>query len=343
MTILVTGGAGYVGAHAVLALLDAGEQVVVLDDLSTGSRAAVPDGVPLVVGDVGDAALVSRTIADHRVDEIMHFAARIVVPESVADPLGYYEANTMKTRALLAASVAAGVRRLVFSSTAAVYGEPAGSTLTEDAPLVPINPYGRSKLMSEWMIADAARAHALGYVVLRYFNVAGADPKGRAGQSTPNATHLVKVACQAALGARPEVAIYGDDNPTRDGTCLRDYIQVSDLAEAHLSALRHLREGGDGAVFNCGYGRGASVHEVIEAVKRVSGVDFPVRRAERRAGDPASLVADTTRIRRVLGWSPRFADLHTIVAQALAWERSVSPDADGRTYARARIAASVNA
>jgi UDP-glucose 4-epimerase len=324
MTVLVTGGAGYIGAHAVLALVDAGERVVVLDDLSTSNRAAVPEGVPLVEGDVADAALVASTIDEHGIDEIMHFAAKIVVPDSVADPLGYYEANTTKTRALLATALEAGVRRLVFSSTAAVYGEPDVPVLREDASLSPINPYGRSKLMSEWMIADAARAHGMRYAVLRYFNVAGADPQGRAGQSTPNATHLIKVACQAAVGTRPGMAIYGEDYPTPDGTCIRDYIQVSDLAEAHLAALRRLRAGGESMTLNCGYGRGASVREVVEAVKRLSGVDFPVERAPRRAGDPAALVADATRIRETLAWTPRFADLDTIVAQALAWERRLA-------------------
>lgn len=327
MTVLVTGGAGYIGSHAVLALVDAGERVVVLDDLSTGLRAAVPDGVPLVVGDVADVDVVRKTIAAHGVDELMHFAARIVVPDSVADPLGYYEANTAKTRTLLAAAIGSGVTRLVFSSTAAVYGEPDVSILTEDTPPAPINPYGRSKLMSEWMIADAARAHDLRYTVLRYFNVAGADPRGRAGQSTPNATHLIKVACQAAVGARPKMALYGDDYATPDGTCVRDYIQVSDLADAHLAALRRLRKGGESLTLNCGYGRGASVREVIEAVKRVSGADFPVERAPRRAGDPAALVADATRIRENLAWTPRFADLDTIVAQALAWERRLAAEA----------------
>lgn len=327
MTVLVTGGAGYIGSHAVLALVDAGERVVVLDDLSTGVRAAVPDGVPLVLGDVADGDLVRRTIAAHGVDELMHFAAKIVVPDSVADPLGYYEANTAKTRSLLAAALAGGVRRLVFSSTAAVYGEPDASVLAEDTPPAPINPYGRSKLMSEWMIADAARAHDLRYAVLRYFNVAGADPQGRAGQSTPNATHLIKVACQAAVGTRPKMAIYGEDYDTPDGTCVRDYIQVSDLADAHLAALRRLREGGESMTLNCGYGQGASVREVVEAVKRISGVDFAVERAPRRAGDPAALVADATRIRETLAWTPRFADLDAIVSQALAWERRLASEA----------------
>ena len=324
MTVLVTGGAGYIGAHAVLALVDAGESVVVLDNLSTGVKSVVPDGVPLVVGDVADTDLVARIIAEHGVREMMHFAAKIVVPESVADPLGYYEANTMKTRALLAAAIAGGIERLVFSSTAAVYGEPEVSVLSEDAATQPINPYGRSKLMSEWMIRDAAVAHGFGWAILRYFNVAGADPQGRAGQSFPNATHLIKVAAQTALGARPKLSVYGRDYPTPDGTCIRDYIQVSDLADAHLASLRHLRAGGDSLVANAGYGRGASVREVIETVKRVSGLDFLVEDAPRRPGDPAALVADPTRIRTVLDWTPRYADLDTIVGQALAWERRLT-------------------
>lgn len=324
MAVLVTGGAGYIGGHAVLALLDAGERVVVLDDLSTGVRRAIPEGVRLVEGDIADAALVARTMRENDVAEILHFAAKIVVPDSVADPLGYYEANTVKTRALLAAAIGAGLERFVFSSTAAVYGEPEIGILDENATPAPINPYGRSKLMSEWMIRDAAAAHGFGYTILRYFNVAGADPKGRIGQSTPNATHLIKVAAQTALGARPKLSLFGTDYPTPDGTCVRDYIQVSDLADAHVAALRHLRAGGESLVLNCGYGRGASVREVIETVKRVSGVDFPVEAVPRRAGDPAALVADPTRIRDRLAWTPRHDDLDTIVAQALAWERRLT-------------------
>lgn len=324
MAVLVTGGAGYIGGHAVLALLDAGERVVVLDDLSTGVRRAIPEGVHLVEGDVADAALVQRAMREHEVTEILHFAAKIVVPDSVADPLGYYEANTVKTRALLAAALGAGLERFVFSSTAAVYGEPEIGILDETATPAPINPYGRSKLMSEWMIRDAAAAHGFGYTILRYFNVAGADPKGRIGQSTPNATHLIKVAAQTALGARPKLSLFGTDYPTPDGTCVRDYIQVSDLADAHVAALRHLRAGGESLVLNCGYGRGASVREVIETVKRVSGMDFPVEAVPRRPGDPAALIADPTRIRERLSWTPRHDDLDTIVAQALAWERRLT-------------------
>jgi UDP-glucose 4-epimerase len=321
MAVLVTGGAGYIGSHMVLALLDAGhEEVVVLDDLSTGFDWAVPEGVKLVVGDVADQALVTQTILQHRIDALAHFAAKIVVPESVADPLGYYLANTVKTRALIEASVRAGVKNVIFSSTAAVYGEPEASPVPEDLPLKPINPYGRSKLMSEWMIADAAAAYGFSYVVLRYFNVAGADPEGRSGQSTPNATHLIKVATQAALGQRARLDVFGTDYPTPDGSCLRDYIQVSDLAEAHRLALDHLRSGGESLTLNCGYGRGYSVLEVVEVVKRISGRDFEVRLCPRRAGDPAQIVAEAARIRDRLGWQPRHDDLDAIVGQALAWE-----------------------
>lgn len=321
MAVLVTGGAGYIGSHMVLALLDAGhEEVVVLDDLSTGFDWAVPEGVKLVVGDVADQALVTQTILQHRIDALAHFAAKIVVPDSVADPLGYYLANTVKTRSLIEAAVRAGVKHVIFSSTAAVYGEPDVTPVPEDLPLRPINPYGRSKLMSEWMIADAAAAHGFSYVVLRYFNVAGADPEGRSGQSTPNATHLIKVATQAALGQRARLDVFGTDYPTPDGSCLRDYIQVSDLAEAHRLALDHLRSGGESLTLNCGYGRGYSVLEVVEVVKRISGRDFEVRLCPRRAGDPAQIVAEAARIRERLGWQPRHDDLDAIIGQALAWE-----------------------
>jgi UDP-glucose 4-epimerase len=324
MTILVTGGAGYIGSHMTLELRDAGESVVVLDDLSTGFRSAVPTDVPLIVGDFGDEALVRDLLARHEIDSIIHFAAKIVVPESVADPLGYYLNNTAKARSLLAQAVAAGVKRFVFSSTAAVYGDPQSNPVTEDAILSPVSPYGRSKLMVEWMLEDVGRAHGLGYVALRYFNVAGADPLGRSGQSTPNATHLVKVAAQAALGLRPKLQVFGTDYPTADGTCVRDYIQVSDLARAHLDALRHLRASGESLVCNCGYGHGFSVLEVIEMVKRVSGVDFPVELAGRRPGDPAAIVAGNERIRAAFGWTPRYDDLETIVRQALDWERRLA-------------------
>lgn len=324
MAILVSGGAGYIGSHMVLGLLDRGERVVVLDNLSTGFWWAVPPEATLVQGDIGDPELLASTLAEHAIDEIAHFAARIVVPESVSDPLGYYLANTVKTRSLFESAVKGGVKRLIFSSTAAVYGEPVVSPVPEDIALMPINPYGRSKLMSEWMLADAARAHGFGYAVLRYFNVAGADPRGRSGQSTPNATHLIKVAGQAALGRRDGLQVFGTDYPTPDGTCVRDYIHVTDLARAHLAALDHLRAGGEHLTVNCGYGTGFSVNQVIEVVKRVSGVDFPVHYAPRRAGDPASLVASADRIRDELGWVPEHDDLDEIVRSALDWERNLA-------------------
>ncbi|MFG1425395.1 UDP-glucose 4-epimerase GalE [Roseixanthobacter glucoisosaccharinicivorans] len=324
MAILVTGGAGYIGSHMVLALLDAGEAVVVLDDLSTGFRWAVPDAAVFVQGDVSDSALVTQIVRQHGIDAVIHFAARIVVPDSVADPLGYYLANTVKTRALLEAVVAAGVPHFIFSSTAAVYGMVGTEPVDEHAALNPISPYGRSKLMSEWMMRDAGAAFPLHYVALRYFNVAGADPNGRSGQSTAGATHLIKVACEAALGKRPGLHVFGTDYETPDGTCLRDYIHVSDLAAAHLDALAHLRAGGESGIFNCGYGRGYSVLEVVETVKAVSGVDFPVTYSPRRAGDPAAIVAASDRIQAQLGWSPKLDDLSTIVAHALDWERSLA-------------------
>ena len=322
MSVLVTGGAGYIGGHMVLALLDAGEEVVVLDNLSTGFRWAVPAGATFVKGDFGNEMLVAKIIRDHRVDAIAHFAAKIVVPESVCDPLGYYANNTAKARALIETAVRSDVRHFIFSSTAAVYGEPPVSPVTEDVALAPINPYGRSKLMVEWMLADTVKAHDLRAVVLRYFNVAGADPQGRLGQSTPNATHLIKIAVQAALGHRVGMDVFGTDYPTPDGSCVRDYIQVSDLIDAHMLALAHLRAGGESLTCNCGYGRGLSVKEIVAVVKAVSGVDFAVRIAGRRPGDPASLVAGADRVRRALGWQPRFADdVRGIVQQALDWER----------------------
>ncbi|MRI53014.1 UDP-glucose 4-epimerase GalE [Methylobacterium sp. DB1607] len=321
MAVLVTGGAGYIGSHMVLALVDAGhEEVVVLDDLSTGYDWALPPEVRLVVGDVADQALVTETILRHQIDAVAHFAAKIVVPESVADPLGYYLANTVKTRALIETAARTNVRHFIFSSTAAVYGEPEVVPVPETLATNPINPYGRSKLMSEWMLADAAAAHGFTYGVLRYFNVAGADPRGRSGQSMPAATHLIKVATQAALGQRTHLDVYGTDYPTRDGSCLRDYIQVSDLADAHMVVLDHLRGGGASLTLNCGYGRGYSVLEVVEVVKRISGRDFEVRLSPRRPGDPAQIIAGAERIRNELGWTPKYDDLDAIVAQALAWE-----------------------
>jgi len=321
MTILVTGGAGYIGSHMVHALVDAGEPVVVLDNLSTGFRFLIPATVPFVAGSTGDRDLVSKTIRNHGVTAIIHFAASIVVPESVADPLAYYRNNTMNTCSLLDVAKDAGVRQVIFSSTAAVYGNPQHVPVREDATTAPISPYGSSKLMSEIMLHDAGKAYGLRFVVLRYFNVAGADPKQRTGQSTPAATHLIKVACEAALGKRPKLEVFGTDYPTPDGTCIRDYIHVNDLVRAHSAALRYLRGGGASATFNCGYGRGASVLEVINSVKRVSGRNFPVEIRARRAGDPAALVADVGRIRATLDWRPQFDDLDTIVTHALAWEQ----------------------
>ncbi|MEM7192979.1 MAG: UDP-glucose 4-epimerase GalE [Pseudomonadota bacterium] len=321
MSVLVTGGAGYIGSHMVLELLGAGEDVLVLDNLSTGFRWAVPEAARFVEGDVGDSALVGELLREHDVQAILHFAGSIVVPDSVTDPLGYYGNNTCKSRSLLACAVEASVPYFIFSSTAAVYGEPAQNPISEDAALQPISPYGTSKLMTEMMLADTARAHALRYVALRYFNVAGADPEGRTGQSTPRATHLIKVASEAAAGLRPGIDVYGDDYETTDGTCVRDYIHVTDLVRAHLDALRYLRAGGTSEILNCGYGAGFTVLEVIDAVKRVSGVDFAVEIVDRRPGDPPALVATAGRIRDLLGWEPQLNDLDTIVAHALAWEQ----------------------
>jgi len=323
MTILVTGGAGYIGSHMVLELIDAGEEVVVLDNLSTGFRWAVHPDAELVVGDAGDEALVDSLIARHGITAVIHFAGSIVVPDSVANPLGYYLNNTVKSRALIAATVKGRVKQFIFSSTAAVYGNPAENPVREDAALNPMSPYGTSKLMTELMLADTTRAHDFHYVALRYFNVAGADPQGRSGQSTPKATHLIKVACETALGKRTHMQVFGTDYPTKDGTCIRDYIHVKDLARAHMSALDHLRRGGVSDVFNCGYSRGYSVLQVIDAVKDVSGRQFEVHHIERRAGDPAAIVAASDKIRDALGWEPEHDDLKTIVSQAYDWESRV--------------------
>jgi UDP-glucose 4-epimerase len=323
MTILVTGGAGYIGSHMVHELVDAGERVVVLDNLSTGFRFLIPGSVAFVTGSTGDRDLVTKTIVQYGITAIIHFAASIVVPDSVRDPLGYYRNNTMNTCTLLQAAIEAGVQQLIFSSTAAVYGNATETPVPEDAPTAPISPYGTSKLMSEIMLHDAGKAHGLRFIVLRYFNVAGGDPKGRTGQSTPAATHLIKVACETALGKRAKMDVFGTDYPTPDGTCIRDYIHVSDLARAHSAALAYLRQGGESATFNCGYGRGASVLEVIEAVRRACRHDFPVEISGRRPGDPAALVANVDRIRRTLDWRPQFQDLDTIVTHALAWERKL--------------------
>jgi len=323
MTILVTGGAGYIGSQMVLELADAGEAVVVLDNLSTGHRWAVRDGVPLIVGETGDQPLVTKLIREHGVKEIIHFAASLIVPDSVRDPLGYYRNNTMNSRALIECAVNGGVRHFIFSSTAAVYGNPAEIPVQEDAATLPISPYGWSKLMTEIMLRDAGSAYGLHHVILRYFNVAGADPQHRTGQSTKAATHLIKVAVEAVLGLRPKLDVFGDDYPTPDGTCIRDYIHVSDLVRAHADALRYLRFGAPSLTLNCGYGHGFSVLEVIDAVKRVSGIDFKVDIAPRRPGDPAQIVAQSERVRSKLGWQPRYDDLSTIVRDALDWEREL--------------------
>lgn len=324
MSVLVTGGAGYIGSHMVLDLLDAGENVVVVDNLSTGLRGAVPPAANLIHGDIGDQAIIEAAIREHAVDAVIHFAGSIVVPESVANPLAYYHNNTVKSRALMECCVRADVKHFIFSSTAAVYGMPRENPVREDAELKPLSPYGTSKLMTELMLADVARAHDFRYVALRYFNVAGADPKGRSGQSTPQATHLIKVACQTALGKRSHIDVFGTDYPTPDGTCVRDYIQVTDLVRAHSAALRYLREGGSSDVFNCGYTKGYSVLEVVDAVKRISGRDFEVRMADRRPGDPAAIIAASDKIRSSLGWQPAYDDLDVIVDQALRWEEEIA-------------------
>ncbi|MFL5046211.1 MAG: UDP-glucose 4-epimerase GalE [Xanthobacteraceae bacterium] len=323
MTVLVTGGAGYIGSHMVHELVDRGEQVVVVDNFSTGFRWAVPPDVPLVEAETGDGDLMRSVMERHGVDAIIHFAASVVVPESVSQPLDYYRNNTANSRTLIAAAAAAGVRRFIFSSTAAVYGNPAQVPVPEDAPPAPMSPYGSSKLMTEIMLRDAGEAHDLRYVTLRYFNVAGADPMLRTGQSTRGATHLIKVAVETALGVRPRIEVYGTDYPTPDGTCIRDYIHVTDLTRAHIDALRYLRADGASVTLNCGYGHGFSVLEVIETVKKVSGVDFSVQLGPRRPGDPARIVAACERARSLLGWQPQLDDLATIVGHALAWERKL--------------------
>jgi UDP-glucose 4-epimerase len=324
MAILVTGGAGYIGSHMVHELNDAGESVVVLDNLSTGFRFLLPSAVPMVVGHTGDQELVTKLIAQHRVDAIIHFAASVVVPDSISDPLGYYRNNTVNTALLLQAAIAAGVRQFIFSSTAAVYGNPESVPVREDAPTNPISPYGTSKLMSEILLHDSARAHGLRFVALRYFNVAGADPKLRTGQATPQATHLIKVTAETVLGRREKLSVYGTDYPTPDGTCIRDYIHVTDLARAHSAALAYLRRGGGSVTFNCGYGHGYSVLEVLETARRVSGRNFAVEFTDRRAGDPAEIVADVSRIHAALDWRPMYDNLDTMVSHALAWERRLA-------------------
>jgi UDP-glucose 4-epimerase len=320
MKLLVTGGAGYIGSHVVRHLVEAGHQVVVFDNLSTGHRQAVGKA-ELIVADLEDQATLRSVFDTQGFDGVLHFAAHIVVPESVANPIKYYSNNTRNTLNLLQACAEAGTRFFVFSSTAAVYGIPDTPSVAEDAPLDPINPYGASKMMSERMLMDLGAASDLRYVSLRYFNVAGADSEGRMGQATPDATHLIKVACQAALGQRDGITVFGTDYDTPDGTCIRDYIHVEDLAAAHVRALDYLQGGGTSQVLNCGYGRGYSVLEVLDAVKRASGVDFPVHLGARREGDPPALTADATRIRQILDWQPRYDNLDVIVQHALAWER----------------------
>jgi UDP-glucose 4-epimerase len=328
--ILVTGGAGYIGSHVVRQLGANGESVISLDNLSTGFEAAVTSG-ELVIGDTGDAALLDRIFDDHAIDTVMHFAAHTIVPESVADPLKYYGNNTANSRTLLERANAHGVKHVVFSSTAAVYGIPPEGKASEATATRPINPYGSSKLMTEWMLRDLANAGGPSYVALRYFNVAGCEPSGTIGQSTPKATLLVKVACEAAVGLRPGISVYGTDYPTPDGTGLRDYIHVEDLATAHLDALTYLRGGGKSTTLNCGYGHGYSVREVLAAVERVNGAALNITEEPRRDGDPPELIAEARKIQKVLGWQPKFDDLDTIVRTSLEWERKIA-DQDPEAY-----------
>ena len=328
--ILVTGGAGYIGSHVVRQLGDVGQNVIVLDNLSTGFEAAVTAG-ELIIGDTGDAALLDRAFDQHEIDTVMHFAAHTIVPESIADPLKYYANNTASSRTLLERAHAHGVKHFVFSSSAAVYGIPPDGKAAESTPTRPINPYGSSKLMTEWMLRDLANAGGPNYVSLRYFNVAGCDSTGKIGQSTPKATLLVKVACEAAVGRRTGVQIFGTDYSTPDGTCLRDYIHVEDLAAAHLDALDYLRDGGKSATLNCGYGHGYSVREVLAAVEKANGEPLNVSEQPRRAGDPPALIAVAGKIRSLLGWTPKFDDLDTIVRTSLEWERKIA-DQDPSAY-----------
>ncbi|WP_127754052.1 UDP-glucose 4-epimerase GalE [Devosia sp. 1566] len=321
MAVLVTGGAGYIGSHMVLKLADAGEAVVVLDNLVTGFDWAIDGRASFVQGSASDQELVGRILADHGITEIVHFAGSIVVPESVSNPLKYYANNTAASRDLIEAAVAGGVKHFIFSSTAAVYGMTGLAPVVETTPLNPMSPYGRSKLMTEWMLQDVAAAHPMTHGVLRYFNVAGADPEKRSGQSTPLATHLIKVACQTALGQRAKMDIFGTDYETPDGTCVRDYIHVTDLIEAHALLLEHLRGGGESTTLNCAYGQGYSVRQVVDTVKSVSGVDFKVEEGPRRPGDPASITATGEKVRSLLGWTPQHDDLTEIVRTAYDWEK----------------------
>ncbi len=319
--ILITGGAGYIGSHAVLAFQTAGYDLVVLDDLSSGHRDSLPPDVAFIEGDTGDQDLVTSVLKDHGVEAVVHFAGSIEVAESVADPLKYYRNNTGASRALIQACVAGGVRRFIFSSTAAIYGLPRTVPIPEDAPSVPINPYGTSKLMTEWILRDTAAAADFNYVALRYFNVAGADPQARTGERHDPETHLIPLVLQTALGQRARFTIYGEDYDTPDGTCIRDYIHVSDLADAHVLALGYLEGGGPAAAFNLGNGAGFSVRQVVEAARQVTGRDFEVQTAARRQGDPTRLVADAARARDILGWTPKRGDLETQIADAWRWHR----------------------
>ena len=325
--ILITGGAGYIGSHVAWAAIDAGREVVILDNLSSGLRACAPAAARFHEGDIGAPGVLEAVFARHDIAAVMHFAGSIVVPESVADPLGYYRNNTLNSHRLISQALASGVRRFIFSSTAAVYAPTRNPRVEEDDPTGPLSPYGWSKLMTEQMLADAAAAHDLRYCALRYFNVAGADPEGRTGQCTPNATHLIKVAAQTALGLRRELTIFGEDYDTADGTCVRDYIHVSDLATAHLAALSYLEAGGGSEVINIGYGRGASVREVLAAVERVSGQALPIRLGPRRPGDAPALVAENAKLKALLHWRPAHADLDAIVAAALTWEAKLDAGA----------------
>jgi UDP-glucose 4-epimerase len=319
-TVLVIGGCGYIGSHVVRQLTESGRKVVVYDNLSTGFRDALTCGEVFVEGELADREGLEELFQGYSFKTVLHFAAAIIAPESVSKPLKYYGNNTRNTLGLLEMCVKYGVKQFVFSSTAAVYGFPAGGVASEESLLAPINPYGTSKLMSEWMLRDVAAAHGMHYVVLRYFNVAGADPLARMGQRTPEATHLIKVACQAALGMRENVSIYGTDYPTPDGTGIRDYIHIEDLASAHISALEYLESGGKSTEMNVGYGQGSSVRQVLAIVEKASGVVLNVLEAERRPGDPASLVAKADKIRELTGWQPRYDNLENIVADAWRWE-----------------------
>ncbi|SHH62867.1 UDP-glucose 4-epimerase GalE [Bradyrhizobium erythrophlei] len=329
MTVLVTGGAGYIGSHMVQALAEAGESVVVIDNLSTGFSQFLPQGVPLFIGDAGDENLVEGVISAHGVESVIHFAGSVVVPESMRDPLAYYRNNTMTTRSLLNATVKSGVSRFIFSSTAAVYGNPDQVPVPESAPTRPLSPYGSSKLMAEIMLHDTASAHGMNYVALRYFNVAGADPQARMGLATVGATHLLKIAVEAATGQRAKIDVFGTDYSTPDGSCIRDFIHVSDLAQAHRAALSYLRTGGASMTLNCGYGRGYSVLETIEAVRNVSGRNFAVQYGPRRPGDIMTMIADTSLIRATLDWTPQYDDLETVARHALAWEEKLSREQQG--------------